>query len=92
MLLVLVWFLSEMSHCTRAGVHKQTKLKYAIKVIDKKYMNKNYDVVMAEVKILKEVGSHRYIVKLVDTFQDDKHFYLIMEFCGGGTAIHVTLF
>lgn len=58
--------------------------QYAVKIIDKRDFAKDEETVMAEIKILQQVGRHQHIVSLLDTFEDPKDFYLVMEYCSGG--------
>jgi serine/threonine protein kinase len=32
---------------------------------------------------LKVIGSHPHIIKLIDVLEDDKHFYIILEYLDG---------
>lgn len=56
----------------------------AIKEIKKKEFAKNQAAVKSEVQILMKVGSHPHVVNLIDRFEDDENYYLVMEFCKGG--------
>ena len=53
-------------------------------MIDKKEMTKNRAIVESELNILKRMGRHRHIVSLLDFYEDDKKFYIVMELCSGG--------
>lgn len=61
-----------------------TGLLYACKIIEKKDLIKSTSVVKREVSILLTVKDHPNIVSLVDTFEDERYFYLVMELCDGG--------
>ena len=39
---------------------------------------------MEEIKILRQVGNHPNVVSMVDYFEDEHEFYLVMEECTGG--------
>ncbi|OMO87330.1 hypothetical protein CCACVL1_09121 [Corchorus capsularis] len=41
--------------------------------------------VRREVKILKALSGHKHLVRFYDACEDDKHVYIVMEFCEGGT-------
>lgn len=58
---------------------------YACKIIDKKELvRSSSSAVKLEIEILKAVGYHPNVVQLMDQFEDDKKFYLVMELCEGG--------
>ena len=38
---------------------------------------------MTEIELLKVIGSHPYIIRLVDVVEDDKHFYVMLEYLEG---------
>ena len=61
-----------------------TGVNVAIKVIDKKEMVKNRSIVESEMSILKRMGRHRHIVSMLDFFEDDRRFFIVMELCSGG--------
>lgn len=65
--------------------HKASGRKYAVKIIEKESLNvSNMDDILAEIEVLKRAGNHSNIVALVDNFQDDHEFYIVMELCTGG--------
>lgn len=70
--------------CVKVATDRRTGKQVAIKIIQKKEMNKNAESVKMEVRVLMEVGSHPYIVNLIDTFEDSSRYYLVMEFATGG--------
>ena len=61
-------------------------LLYAVKVLDKKKMDspKMKKYLDAEIEITKEL-SHPNIVHFYEKLADDTNYYLIMEYCNGGT-------
>ena len=61
-----------------------TGIEYACKIIDKKELLKSSSIVKQEVDILKQVGPHPHTVALIDTYENSRHYYLIMELCVGG--------
>ena len=58
--------------------------RVAVKQIDKKDMNKNRGIVEAEMCILQKMGSHAYIVGMLDWWEDERKFHIVMELCEGG--------
>lgn len=57
---------------------------YACKVIERKDMVKSSAIVRAEIEILLAVKQHQNIVSLIDHWEDDRKFYLVMELAEGG--------
>ena len=63
---------------------RQTGERYAVKVLSKKKMNEEDKLSMqTEIEILKTVD-HPNIVKLIDVFEDERHWCLVMELMVGG--------
>ncbi|CAD8063289.1 unnamed protein product [Paramecium primaurelia] len=64
---------------------KDTNKVYAIKTLKKKEIDKKKQAqhVMMEKTILNQ-AKHQFIVSLSYTFQSDKHFYFVLEYCAGG--------
>ncbi|EFA79379.1 myosin light chain kinase [Heterostelium album PN500] len=66
------------------GVHRETQLQYAIKVINKSNLGKDYEKnLKMEVDILKRVN-HPNIVALKELFDTPNNLYLVMELVTGG--------
>ncbi len=65
--------------------HKVSKNVYAIKVINKqKIIESNLcDQMRLEVRIMYSLN-HEHIIKLYNHFEDDEHFYLVLEFAPKG--------
>jgi serine/threonine protein kinase len=61
-----------------------TGLQVAVKSIDKKEMVKNRAIVEAELSILSRLGRHRHVVSMLDYYEDERRFYIVMECCHGG--------
>ena len=59
--------------------------KVAIKTLQKKKLGStaNLDRMKQEIKILGQLD-HPNICKYYETYESPKHFYLVMEYCGGG--------
>jgi calcium-dependent protein kinase len=64
------------------ATHKSTQVVRAVKTMPKDAM-KNQDRFRTEIDILKELD-HPNIIKLFETFEDRRNFYLVMELCLGG--------
>lgn len=64
------------------GRLKGTKLKRAIKIIDKSKVS-NVERFRLEVEIMMRLN-HPSILRLFDYFEDKKNIYLVMELCSGG--------
>jgi len=64
--------------------HRETGEKFAVKVLYKKKMSEKDKLnIQSEIEILKQLD-HPNIVKLVDVFEDEKHWCLVMELMEGG--------
>lgn len=64
--------------------NRETGVRYAVKVLSKKKMNDEDKIAMqTEIEILKTVD-HPNVVKLVDVFEDERHWCLVMELMQGG--------
>jgi len=66
----------------RAGIHKDTKQRRAIKTIARSKI-KNWDRFLTEVKILQTLD-HPHVIKLYEYFEDETNVYLVTEMCSGG--------
>ena len=66
----------------------ETRQKYAVKIIPKTNINTDADMERfeREVKVIIKM-SHPGIIKIHDFLVDSNFFYLIMDFCGGGTLL-----
>lgn len=68
----------------KLGIHKKTKRKVAIKIINKQNMgNQDLELVKTEIDILK-ISQHPNIIKLYDIFENQDTIFIIMEHCAGG--------
>jgi calcium-dependent protein kinase len=65
--------------------HKATSAQRAVKTLAKSQMKKkhNMEKVKQEIAVMK-VLDHPNIVKLYETFEDERNIYLVMELCLGG--------
>jgi len=68
----------------KEGLHKETKEKYALKFIDKKYVDKE-DVMLLtrEIDIMMKVN-HPNVLSLKEIFETPKQLSLVMELVTGG--------
>mmetsp|Transcript_140609 Transcript_140609/g.269675 ORF Transcript_140609/g.269675 Transcript_140609/m.269675 type:complete len:601 (-) Transcript_140609:17-1819(-) len=62
------------------GKHRQTGVKRAIKIIPKKHTTP--EAFRIEAEALSELD-HPNIIKVIEYFQDHKHYYLVQELCTG---------
>ena len=71
------------------GIHKLTGKYVAIKTIDKALMKDEFSKrkVFQEVYILKKIR-HSNIIRLLEVFESNKHYLMVMEFAGGGDLLH----
>ena len=69
----------------KLGEHKKTKEKVAIKILQKNKILNKEDLIRIEreIGILKSL-KHPNIIKIHRIEEDDKRFYIIMEFCENG--------
>lgn len=70
------------------GVHKLTGKYVAIKSIDKANIKDEYSKrkVFQEVYILKKIR-HSCVVRLLEVFESEKHFLMVMEYCKAGDLL-----
>ena len=57
--------------------------KVAIKTLQKKKLGDSIQKIKDEIKILSKLD-HPNICRYYETFESPKHFYVVMEYCGGG--------
>ena len=62
--------------------HRSTGQRYALKLIVK--ARSDEQDVARDLSVLKRVGTHRNIVSLVESFDLERTFALVLEFAGGG--------
>ena len=64
--------------------NRATGVRYAVKVMSKKKMSdEDKQAMQQEIEILRQVD-HPNVVKLVDIFEDERHWCLVMELMEGG--------
>mmetsp|Transcript_54411 Transcript_54411/g.99642 ORF Transcript_54411/g.99642 Transcript_54411/m.99642 type:complete len:1016 (+) Transcript_54411:77-3124(+) len=62
--------------------HQKTGFKYALKRVEK-VNGAALEVVKREIQVLAE-NDHPFIMHLVKTYETDKSFYMLTEYCAGG--------
>lgn len=66
-------------------IHKTTKEVYAAKIIKREGLSaKDDEVIMNEVAILQSLSDNKYVVHLMDFYEEDDNFYIVMEYMPGG--------
>eukprot|EP01041_Mallomonas_annulata_P006695 gene6695-13575_t len=72
----------------RVCIHKQTKIQYALKTLDKKKVKDSNSLnnLKNEIRIMALLG-HPNIVRLHEYFESPDKIYLVMELCGGGELL-----
>ena len=69
----------------KLGVHKITKEKVAVKIMDKIKMNTTrLESARTEIEIMK-ICQHPNIIRFIDSYEDADKIYIFMEYCEGGT-------
>ena len=69
----------------KLGEHMKTKQKVAIKILNKEKIKAKEDLerIKREIKIL-QLMDHPNIIKTYKIIENDKNYYIIMEYCEGG--------
>ncbi|CAK9303408.1 unnamed protein product [Gordionus sp. m RMFG-2023] len=68
----------------KLGIHCVTKIKVAIKIIDKSRLDPdNLSKIYREIQILK-ILRHPHIIRLYQVMETEKMIYLVMEYASGG--------
>lgn len=67
-------------------VHKDSKVKYAAKVVQKNLEDpmKQREGIIKEIAIMRMLSDHPNTVKLIEVFEDKESYHLVMELCSGG--------
>lgn len=68
----------------RTCFHRDTSEFRAVKIIKKHLFKEDFKVsLLSEVAILRSLD-HPNIIRIYEFFEDDKRFYIVMEYCSGG--------
>jgi len=67
-------------------IHKSTKQTFAVKIIRRAKLRASEDeFVMNEVSIMQSLSGYgQYIVQLLDFYEEEQYFYMVMDYMGGG--------
>lgn len=66
--------------------HKGTKETFAVKIIGRAKLRASEDeLVLNEVSLMQSLSQYgKYIVQLLDFYEEEEYFYVVMEYMGGG--------
>ena len=69
----------------KLGIHIPTNEKVAIKILEKNKMveKDDFERVAREMSII-QLLNHPNVIKILDIFENDDNFYIVMEYCEGG--------
>lgn len=68
----------------RLGIHRLTKTRVAIKVVDKNELDsENLQKITREINIMRKL-SHRHIIQLYQVMETDAFIHIVTEFAAGG--------
>ena len=69
----------------KLGINKYTKEKVAIKLLEKSKITEKEDLkrINREISIVKKL-SHPNIIKINEIFENEKNYYIIMDYCSNG--------
>ena len=71
--------------CVLRGEGRADNVKLACKVIQRKGLRPMDDeAVLNEVAVMQSLHGNKYVVQLLDFYEEEEYFYLVMEFCAGG--------
>jgi calcium/calmodulin-dependent protein kinase I len=62
--------------------NKETSKRYAAKIVDKTKLSGCEEMMQMEIEILKQLD-HPNILSLVDLYQTETHYYLVMQLATG---------
>ena len=69
--------------CVRECQHRISGLTYAVKTISKAKVSR-YDHILREIELLRSVGHHRNIVRLIECYEDVNNVHILTEQYTGG--------
>jgi calcium/calmodulin-dependent protein kinase I len=64
--------------------HKSSGMTYAVKVIPRTSSPLHDETVLNEVTMMQSLSGSKYVVELLDFYEESDNFYLVMEYCVGG--------
>ena len=64
--------------------HKSSGMTYAVKVIPRTASPLHDETVLNEVTMVQSLSGSKYVVELLDFYEEIDNFYLVMEYCVGG--------
>ena len=69
----------------KLGIHKETKQKVAIKILEKSAIVEKDDLerIIREMTILNQID-HINVIKVYDIYESEDNYLIIMEYCEGG--------
>ena len=66
-------------------MHRVTKERFAVKIVDRSGLaNKDDEAVLNEVAMMQSLAGNRYVVQILDFYEEDDFFYLVLELMSGG--------
>jgi len=71
---------------------KDTGSLYAIKTINKQFILEEpgrYEQVFGELKVMKRLSNHPFVIKLVSAFHSDDYLHFVVDFCSGGELFYL---
>ena len=73
----------------KLAINKKLNAHFAVKCLPKKGIqgNKHVEHVINERQILMKLKGNAFCCTMVDTFQDEKSLYIVMEYLSGGELI-----
>ena len=64
--------------------HKSTGTVYAVKIISRTSKPADDEFVLNEVTMMQSLAGSKYVIELLDFYEEKESFYLVMEYCLGG--------
>ena len=72
----------------KLAVNKVTKEKVAVKIMEKQKMSSTrLECARTEIEIMK-ICQHPNIIHFIDSYENEKNIYIVMEYCKGGTLFN----
>jgi calcium-dependent protein kinase len=65
-------------------IYKETGEERAVKIVEKSSWNDDANAsIRSEIELLRKMD-HPNIVRVFSTYEDDKYYYIVMDYCKGG--------